>query len=137
MRMNTETFEELLSKVRHDIEEQTTHLRTPISTEEKLAVTLRFLGTGEIFESLQYQFRIHQTSITKFVPLVCDAIYNNLKVEYFHFPTSEAEWIKLAQGAEEKWQFPNAFGAADGFLPIGNTSHKVVDEKEHQMNGKI
>ncbi len=24
------------------------------------------------------------------------------------------DWLKLAEGAEQKWQFPNAFGAADG-----------------------
>ena len=47
MRMNTETFHELLEKIRPYITKKETHLRKPISPEEKLAVTLRFLATGE------------------------------------------------------------------------------------------
>ncbi len=104
----------LLFKIRPSIEGQTTHLRKPISPEEKLAVTLRFLATGESYNSLQYQFRIHETTISKFIPKVCDGIYNALKDEYFTCPNTENEWMKLAQGTEERWQFPNAFAAADG-----------------------
>ena len=62
-----------------------------ISAEEKLAVT-------ESYESLQYQFRIHKSTICKFLPDVCEAIYSTLK----------------AEGAEKRWQFPNSFAAADG-----------------------
>eukprot|EP00794_Sanderia_malayensis_P017912 gene17912-biopygen12902 len=61
-----------------------------------------------------YQFRIHKSTISLFVPRVCDAIFQVLKEEYFKFPTTQDEWLKLANGAEVKWQFPNAFGAADG-----------------------
>lgn len=101
-------------KLRPYIEGQTTHLRRPISAEEKLAVTLRFLATGESYESLMYQFRIHQSTISLFVPKVCHAIYEVLKEEYFHFPNSEGEWLELAEATEQRWQFPNAFAAADG-----------------------
>ena len=89
-------------------------MRKPISAEEKLAVTLRYLATGESYERLQYQFRIHKSTICKFLPDVCEAIYNELKSEYFNLPSSQKEWLKLAEGAEQRWQFPNAFAAADG-----------------------
>ena len=39
----------------------------PISPEEKIAITLRFLATGEAFYSLMYQFRIHRVTIGKSV----------------------------------------------------------------------
>eukprot|EP00112_Aurelia_sp_Birch-Aquarium-sp1_P012758 Seg2686.12 transcript_id=Seg2686.12/GoldUCD/mRNA.D3Y31 product="putative nuclease HARBI1" protein_id=Seg2686.12/GoldUCD/D3Y31 len=112
--MNTSTFEELLYKVRPFIEGQSTNMRQPITAEEKLAVTLRFLATGESYQSLKYQFRIHNTTISLFVPKVCKAIYDVLESDYFRVPTSEREWIDLANATEERWQFPNGFAAADG-----------------------
>ena len=108
------TFQELLSKVRLQIQGQTTHLREPISAEEKLAVTLRYLATGESYQSLMYQFRIHRSTISVFIPKVCDAIYNALQEEYFSLPSSKEQWLNIANAVEERWQFPNAFAAADG-----------------------
>ncbi|XP_065062943.1 uncharacterized protein LOC135689586 [Rhopilema esculentum] len=89
-------------------------MRQPISAEEKLAVTLRFLATGETYQSLKYQFRIHNSTISLFVPKVCQVIYDVLKDDYFSVPSSEQEWINLADATEKRWQFPNAFAAADG-----------------------
>ena len=60
--------------------------RSPISPEEKLAVTLRFLSTGESFESLMFQFKIHKTTISQFIPRVCEAIYNDSKDKYLKLP---------------------------------------------------
>ena len=78
-----------------------------ISAEEKLAVT-------ESYESLQYQFCIHKSTIRKFLPDACEAIYSTLKEEYFILPSSQNTWLKLTEGAEKRWQFPNSFAAADG-----------------------
>eukprot|EP00794_Sanderia_malayensis_P002344 gene2343-2699_t len=68
MRMNTDAFEELLEKVCPFIEGQSTNMRQPISAEEKIAVTLRFLVTGESYQSLKFQFRIHDSTISLFIP---------------------------------------------------------------------
>lgn len=38
--------------------------------------------SGETYTSLQYQFRIHKTTISKIVPETCHAIYKALKDEY-------------------------------------------------------
>ena len=54
-------------------------MRKPISPEEKIAITLRFLGTGEIFHSLMYQYGVHGVIIGEFVPEVCNTIYQRLK----------------------------------------------------------
>jgi hypothetical protein len=80
MRMNSETFHELLEKVRPYLQGQVTVMRMPISVEEKLAVTLRFLATGEDYQSLSYLFRIHRSTISKFIPRVCKCIYDVLKI---------------------------------------------------------
>ena len=81
-------------------------MRLPISVEEKLSVTLRFLATGESFESLMLQFRIHKTTISKFIPEVCSAIYNGLKDIYLKMPASELEWESIANNTAQRWQFP-------------------------------
>ena len=74
---------------------------------EKLAVTIRFLATGESFESLQYQYIIHRTTIAQFVPEVCFQVYKILKDEYLSTPCSKEEWETIARRSEERWQFPN------------------------------
>ena len=89
-------------------------MRKPISVEGKLAVTLRFLATGESFSSLSFLFRIHFTTISAFVPIVCYYIYQVLKGEYGKVPASETEWIALADESNKRWNFPNAIAAIDG-----------------------
>lgn len=107
-------FQELFLKVQPYIEGQKTQLRIPVPAEEKLAVTLRFLATGESFRSLMYQFRIHHSTISKFIPQVLDAIYNVLKDDYLKCPSTQTEWLELADRTYDRWQFPNAYAAADG-----------------------
>ena len=89
-------------------------MRRPISVEEKIAITLRFLATGESYSSLQYQYRVSQTTISRFVPAVCDAIISCFSQDYIKFPSSESDWLEISKKFEEKWHFPNCFGAMDG-----------------------
>ena len=105
----------MVDKLSPHITKLSTNMRKSIPAAEKLAVTLRFLATGESFESLLYQFRMHRTTIAKFVPVVCNKIYEHLKDEYLTIPTNTAEvWREHAAMASERWQFPNCIGAADG-----------------------
>lgn len=57
-------------------------MRQAISANEKLAVTLRFLASGDSFKSLSVHFRIAPNTISLFVPEVCKAIYDALQNEY-------------------------------------------------------
>ena len=104
----------MINKVGPLITKQTTNLRLPISPEEKLAITLRYLATRETFQSLMYQFRVHRATIAKFIPEVCKAIYNCLKDEYLKVPSSVEEWETVANKTFDRWHFPNAFAEADG-----------------------
>ena len=64
-------------------------MRSPTSVEEKLAVTLRYLATGESLNSLKYQFCIHETTIGKFIVPVCEAIYKVLAPDYMKRPSTK------------------------------------------------
>ena len=100
-------------EVRPYVEKQK-RARDPISVEEKLAITLRFLATGESYISLRYQFRISDSAISLFIKPVCDVIYDELKEEYLKMPSTEAEWTDIANKTFQRWHFPNCFAATDG-----------------------
>lgn len=89
-------------------------LNNNISVKERLAVTLRFLATGDKFQSLEYLFRITRQQISTIVRETCEAIYSTLGQEYLTTPRTEAEWERIAFRSEERWNFPNGIGAVDG-----------------------
>lgn len=100
VRMDSSTFEELLSKVAPKITYQNTVMREAISAGERLAVTLRFLATGnnktyknyattnlfhctgETFASLQYLYRIPAQTIGRIIPDTCRSIVNTLSEDF-------------------------------------------------------
>lgn len=88
-RMASTDFEFLLNLIGPKIFTKDTKFRKAITVQDKLAVTLRFLASGDSFTSLQYTFRISKQVISKFVPEVCKAIIDvlkgNVKVRYFYY----------------------------------------------------
>lgn len=87
VRMSADDFDFLLELVTPLIQKKDTQMRDSISPGARLAVTLRFLATGESFMSLQYIFRIPQPTISRIVPEVCDAIYTVLKDRFMKVST--------------------------------------------------
>ena len=112
--MDEDTFKVLVEKLTPYLKKKTTMMREPILVEEKLALTLRFLATGESYASLSFLFRIHHSTISKFIPLVCWYIYVIFKKEYCSITQTEQEWTKLADESFDRWQFPNGLVAIDG-----------------------
>lgn len=114
MRMLPETFYYILERIQHRIVRKTTNYRSPLSPAIKLAVTLRFLATGQPYRCLQYPFRIGHNTISKFVPEVCRAILDEFAAEVIKTPSTPEEWLEIARGFQEKWNFPHVLGAMDG-----------------------
>ena len=79
LRMDADSFNELLTLVQPDISKQDTAMRVSISAAQRLVITLRFLATGETFKSLQYLFRVSDAAIGQIVPETCRAIYSRLR----------------------------------------------------------
>lgn len=80
--MNESIFNELLQLVSPNIRKRDTNMRKAIPANERLAVTLRFLASGDSFKSLSVVFRIAPNTISIFVLEICDAIYKALKNGY-------------------------------------------------------
>ena len=114
IRMSPDRFQHLLSLVAEDIIKDTTNCRVPVSPEERLALTLRFLASGESQQSLCYSFRLGKSTVSKIVAETCSAIYLCLKDTYLKSPQSTDEWQNIASSFEEQWNFPHVIGALDG-----------------------
>lgn len=77
--MTSSDFETLLSLIGPRITKMDTTFRKVISVNERLAVTLRFLATGDSYHSLMYMLKISKQVISAIVPDVCDALINTLQ----------------------------------------------------------
>nr|CAH7767947.1 unnamed protein product [Callosobruchus chinensis] len=72
-------FDLLISLIGPRISKQHTNYRECIPAEMRLAITLRFLATGDSYSSLMYLFRVSRPLICKIIPEVCACIIEALK----------------------------------------------------------
>lgn len=78
-RMSSVDFEILINLLGPKISKRNTNYRQSIPVNERLAVTLRFLATGDSYTSLMYLFKISKQSISTIVVDVCKALTEVLK----------------------------------------------------------
>lgn len=76
--MSKKNFETLLVMVKPQIEKSDSCFREAILAEVRLAITLRFLASGDSFASLMYLFRVSKQSISDIVSEVLIAIIGSL-----------------------------------------------------------
>ncbi|XP_062571585.1 uncharacterized protein LOC134233621 [Saccostrea cucullata] len=112
--MDEDSFMELLHLVTPHIKRRNTVMRDAIPPAERLSITLRFLATGDTYQSLEYLYRIPKQTLSTIIPETCTAIYNVLKERYLKVPSTPEEWERIANDFEMKWNFPNCIGAIDG-----------------------
>jgi hypothetical protein len=78
------------------------------------ALLSRFLATGETYASLAIQYRVGLSSISKFVPEVCDLLWETLQPVGMHMPQNAEEWKSIATEFQQRWNYPHCVGAVDG-----------------------
>ena len=101
--MSPIVFEELLSFVSPIIVKQSTAMRGPISPSERLAVTLRYLVTGDAQCTVAASYRISPSAVSRIITETCDAIWTSLKrMHYLDCPSNVNEWKSVAQEFESK-----------------------------------
>lgn len=77
LRMSSTDIEYLINNVGPKIKKEDTAFRNSISVTERL--TLRFIASGDSYQSLEYVFKVSKQSISSIVPEVCIAIIDSLK----------------------------------------------------------
>lgn len=72
--MTKDQFEYLLKRISSRIQKQHTVMRQPISSRVKLEITLKYLATGDSFQTLSQFFRVSTSTISTFLVDVLQAI---------------------------------------------------------------
>ena len=89
--------------------------REPISPGERLAVTIRFLASGDSQRSLFYAYRISYSSLSRILSETCHIIWEELRAVYLKKTLkSELEWLAISEQFNNSWNVPHAIGAIDG-----------------------
>jgi len=78
-RISPSEFEFSINLIGQKILKKVTAFRKAISVQERLALTLRFLESGDSYVSLQYLFKISKQAINCIVLEVCEALVEKLK----------------------------------------------------------
>ncbi|KAL4152807.1 hypothetical protein QTP88_000640 [Uroleucon formosanum] len=111
LRMDEDTYIELLNLVTPLVKKQNTVIRTAITPQERLSTTLRFLATGRSMQDLKYSVAIYPQSLGQIIPETCTAICKVLRRDYLKFPNSEDECKEISRKFETIWNFPHCLGA--------------------------
>lgn len=77
-RMSRDQYSFLLERVRPRITKKDTSFREALRAEIKLQITLRYIATGDSFDTLSALYRVAKCTVSKFLPEVCRAIYDAL-----------------------------------------------------------
>ena len=110
-RMNPRNFDILLKMVESSLSHSGP--RKSVLPAERLAVTLRYLSTGDSQQTIAFSYRLGRSTVCNIIRETCVAIYDSLGKIYLSPPTTE-EMKKISQEFWHLWNFPSCIGAIDG-----------------------
>ena len=105
--MTPQRFSHLLSHVGTSIRRQDTRFRQAVPPDERLAITLRYLVTGDSMQTISFSYRVGHSTVSGIIDSTCDALWNVLLPQYMASPTTPAEWKRVSEGFEQIWNFPH------------------------------
>ncbi|KAJ8910068.1 hypothetical protein NQ315_004961 [Exocentrus adspersus] len=134
-RMDLATFYNLLNLVGPHLKKNS--IRAYFPPEFRLAITLRFLATGDQISSLALAYRIGISSAYEVIKETCAVLANVLAPVYLCLPTEE-EWQCISSEFLRKWNLPGCIGAVDGKhvqiqAPINSGSEYFNYKKTHSL----
>ncbi|CAM4571098.1 unnamed protein product [Leuciscus chuanchicus] len=112
-RLSRAQFDDLLSRIGARITLQDTNYRRSIPAAERLSICLRFLATGDSFRMIASSYRVGVSTVCQIVTQVVTTIWDCLAEDYMAVPTTD-DWRSIAEGFQERWNFPLCIGAVDG-----------------------
>ncbi|XP_011858353.1 PREDICTED: uncharacterized protein LOC105555915 [Vollenhovia emeryi] len=113
LRITPTQFEELLLLIGPIIAKQNA-IRESIPTAARLALTMRYLATGDCITSMSYQYLVGMTTACNIIEETCRAIWSCLNEEVLPYPLNTTDWLNIAGEFECQWNFNHCIGAIDG-----------------------
>ena len=89
-------------------------MRSAVPARLRLQATLRSLSGPASFSVLEDIFRIPKPTLSKIIPSVCQALWDELNEECIVLPQSQEEWQRKSEEFKTIWQYPFALAALDG-----------------------
>ena len=86
LRTSPERVEHLPQLTGHKLSKKDTRFRKAIPAAERLALTLRFLASGDSQKSLSFVFRIGTTTVSNIISETCIAIKKELGTKFLRPP---------------------------------------------------
>ncbi|XP_071953738.1 uncharacterized protein [Antedon mediterranea] len=111
-RMTRATFMAVAEQLRPFIEKEVTSMRTPITVEHRLAITLWRLATNIEYMSLSKLFGVGRSTVCCIVHETCRAIEKHLMPKIIRFPENR-ELLNTVDEFNTKCGFPQVAGLVD------------------------
>ncbi|XP_067644473.1 uncharacterized protein [Eurosta solidaginis] len=100
------------------------------SAEERIAITLKYLATGEVHSCRNYCFRASKPVILKMIANICLNIYELLKDLFVSLPKTDEQWQNVANEFQRKHCMPNCAG----HLAMQEIKFHSTSRAEEQMD---
>ncbi|XP_065837891.1 uncharacterized protein [Oscarella lobularis] len=113
-RMTPSRFDHLLSLIGPCITKESTTFRNSVSPGERLAITLRYLATGDSMQTIAFSYRVGHSTVCNIIKHTCTAIWNTLRPLYIRTPTTYSDWKEISREFNQYWNFPHCIGSIDG-----------------------
>ena len=88
------------------------HIRPPIPPEERPAVTLRYLTTGNTKQSMAFEFKLGRSMVSSIIDEVCEELWH-VVANFVQPPSAKSDWEKISDDFLEFWNIPHCIGAID------------------------
>ena len=132
LRMSRDTFYILCNELRPYVQKECTNMRSTITVEERVAVTVWKLATNIEYRSLASLFGLGRSTVGKIVLETCSIMATKLLSRYVHFPEG-TRLREVVEGFEICWGFPQVAGAIDGtHIPIISPRENPSDYYNHK-----
>ena len=82
LRIKPDRFQELVERLGSLVKKKDTFWRKALNPELRIALTLRYLATGDSYKSIKYGFRVAENTISQIIPEVCDAIVKFMEMKH-------------------------------------------------------
>lgn len=114
LRMEIETFDYVKALVVTNLQKNWCNFHTnPITPEERLVLTLRYLATGTSFKHLSFSFRMGASTVGQIVKETVQALWEVLQPLHMPVPTNK-DFENISNDFEKMWSYPNCMGCIDG-----------------------